>query len=147
MRTLVDTLARQPFFQDMAPRHLEALADCAAQVEFAGGTVVFEAGDASDFFYLVRRGRLVLEAPGGGNRLTAVQAIEPGELVGWSWLVPPHTWRYRGRAVEKTQALAFNRAELRRRCAADGALGYDLLRRFVQVMSARLEVSRRYRAE
>lgn len=147
MRPMAEVLARQPFFQDMAPHHLEALADSCAQVEFAGGTVVFEVGDAADHFYLVRRGRLVLEAPAGGSRLAAVQSVEPGEVVGWSWLVPPHRWRYRGRAVEDTQALAFNGGQLRGSCAADGALGYDLLARFVQVMAARLETSRRYQAE
>jgi CRP/FNR family transcriptional regulator, cyclic AMP receptor protein len=144
MRALVDQLGQQLFFKDMQPAHLAVLADCAAHAEFAADKVVFETDAAADYFYIVIRGRLVLEVPGNQGQWQAVQAIEPGEVVGWSWLVPPHRWRYRGRAAERTQVIAMDGRALRQHCDADGELGYDLLRRFVQVMALRLEASRRH---
>ena len=82
MRALVDLLGQQLFFKDMQPAHLAILADCAARAEFAADKVVFEKEAAADYFYLVIRGRLVLEVPGNEGQWQAVQAIEPGEVVG-----------------------------------------------------------------
>jgi hypothetical protein len=62
--------------------------------------------------------------------------------VGWSWLVAPYRWTFDARATEDTTVIAFDGACLRSKCQTDPALGYDLLQRVVQVMSARLHSAR-----
>ena len=37
-----------------------------------------------------------------------------GDVLGWSWLVPPYRWRFDARATEETSAIAFDG----RACAA-----------------------------
>ena len=56
-------------------------------------------------------------------------------MLGWSWLFPPYRWHFdaprRRRACAR---LAFDGACLRGKCEADPALGYDLMKRFAQVI-------------
>ena len=71
-----------------------------------------------------------------------VDTAHADDVVGWSWLVPPYRWLFDARATEETSAIAFDGACLRGKCEADPAIGYALLQRVVQVMSARLQSAR-----
>jgi hypothetical protein len=48
-----------------------------------------------------------------------VQALGPGEVLGWSWLLPPYEWHYSARAAEPTDVVALDGKALRARCEAD----------------------------
>jgi len=56
--------------------------------------------------------------------------------------VPPHEWRFHGRAVDTTVAIALDGACLRTKCDEHTDLGYELLKRFTQIMVQRLEATR-----
>jgi CRP-like cAMP-binding protein len=104
--------------------------------------MLFREGDPADAFYVVRRGRVALELFVPNRGALTVETIEPGEVVGWSWLFPPYRWHFDGRAVEPVRAIAVDGACLRGKCNADPALGYELMRRFSQVMLERLQATR-----
>ena len=57
-----------------------------------------------------------------------IETLDPGEIVGWSWLFPPYVWHFDARAVDDVRAVAFDGACLRGKCEADHGLGYDLMR-------------------
>jgi hypothetical protein len=71
-----------------------------------------------------------------------IDTAEEGEVLGWSWLVPPYRWTFDGRAVDDVRAVSFDGACLRGKCADDPVLGYDFLQRVLGVMSARLHSAR-----
>jgi CRP/FNR family cyclic AMP-dependent transcriptional regulator len=71
-----------------------------------------------------------------------LQTLEPGEIVGWSWLFPPYRWNFDVRALEPLGAIAFDGACLRGKCDRDPALGYTLMKRFARVLSERLGAAR-----
>ncbi len=122
---------------------LQLIAGCAHNVAFFKGERLFREGDAADTFYLVRRGRVALttHVPARGD--VTIETVEPGEVLGWSWLFPPYTWHFDARAVEDAGVVAFDGACLRGKCDADHALGFELMRRFAQVMIDRLQHTRR----
>jgi CRP/FNR family transcriptional regulator, cyclic AMP receptor protein len=70
-----------------------------------------------------------------------IQTLEGGDVLGWSWLVPPYRWRFDAGAIELTRAIALDGKCLRAKCEADHCLGYDLLKRFLAVMVQRLEAA------
>ena len=142
MQTRESILAGHSFFRDLQPAHLQVLAGCAANVRFNTGQIICKEGDEADYFYLIRHGRVVVEIEGREQTPVAVQALDPNEVLGWSWLVPPHRWRFQARAVEDTRALALDGKCLRTKCEEDRDLGYELLKRFVQIMAQRLEATR-----
>lgn len=132
-------LAEHPFFAGLDPAYLELIAGCASNVRFEAGQQVFEEGEPAEGFFLLRFGRVSVElfAPGKGS--IALQTLEEGDVLGWSWLLPPYRWHHDARAVELTRALAFEGDCLRRKCGEDPRLGYELMSRFAQVIVKRLQ--------
>jgi hypothetical protein len=65
-----------------------------------------------------------------------------GEILGWSWLIPPYNWHFDARAVELTRAIALDGKCLRNKCEQDHDLGYELLKRFAHIMEQRLQATR-----
>lgn len=142
METLEPILAQHPFFQDIEPDDRQLMVGCAANVRFAAGADLFREGDVADQFYLIRHGRVALQVfiPGQG-RIT-IETIEAGEVLGWSWLFPPHRWHFDAQALELTRAIAFDGACLRAKCDEDHDLGYMLMQRFAHIMMQRLQATR-----
>ena len=142
MRTIEQLLTEHPFFAGLPEADLAFIAGCATNVHLRAGEALFREGQAADRFFVVRHGRVAIEVhePAGGA--VTVDTVDDGDIVGWSWLVPPYRWVFDARAVESTSAVAFDGACLRGKCDADPRLGYLLLQRVSTVMFQRLEASR-----
>jgi CRP-like cAMP-binding protein len=139
---LLGIFGNHAFLQGLGQRHLMLLASGVKPVRFAPGTHLGREGEAATTFYLIKSGRVSLDLhpPGGGA--VSVQSVSPGEVVGWSWLVPPHRWRFDCRATEPVDALAFDAQWLRDKCEQDHELGYQLLKHLVTVIACRLTATR-----
>jgi CRP/FNR family transcriptional regulator, cyclic AMP receptor protein len=135
-------LADVPFFAGLRASELELLAGCAKNVHFAQGDVLFREGDPANAFYVVRDGSVALEtfAPARGGM--TIETIDAGEVIGWSWLFAPYRWHFDARALSPVRATAFDGECLRGKCEQDPALGYDLMKRFAQVLIERLQWTR-----
>lgn len=135
-------LARQPFFNGLAPKYLELLAGCSTNVRFEDGEYLSREGAPADEFYLIREGRVAVEVASSERGAIMVQTIEPGAVFGYSWLIPPYRWTFDGRAVGPVFATALDGACLRGKCEEDRDLGYEMMKRFAQVMVDRLSATR-----
>lgn len=76
------------------------------------------------------------------RRVVTVQTVGPGEVLGWSWLVPPYRWQFDCRAADAVRGLTFDAEWLRERCEQDHELGYLLLKQLVIVIASRLAATR-----
>jgi CRP/FNR family transcriptional regulator, cyclic AMP receptor protein len=139
---LEDLVRAHPFFAGLPQEVVDLVAGCGTNVAYARASYVFREGGPADRFFLLRHGRVSLEAflPGRGPRV--FQTLGPGEVVGASWLVEPHVWSWDARALDTVRAIAFDAVCLRDKCDADPALGYALMKRFVPVVVARLQEAR-----
>src|SRR5512142_2553329 len=127
----IDALLREvPVFRGLEPAQLELIAGCGSNVHFDQGAVLFREGDAADIFYLVRHGTVALETYVPARGPAMIETLQPGEVVGWSWLFPPYRWHFDARALTDLRATAFDGACLRGKADADPRLGYDLMSRF-----------------
>jgi CRP/FNR family transcriptional regulator, cyclic AMP receptor protein len=142
METAQDLLAAQPFLEGLTDRQLERLSYYAHRSMFHPGNRVFREGGNADRCWLIQRGRVHLDThiPGRGD--VVVETLGPNAVLGWSWLFPPYRWHFGAVAVETTSTLALDGAGLRRLCAEDPALGYDLSTRFMRVVVERLQATR-----
>jgi len=141
MRTLDALIVESPVFRGLEQDQLDLVAGCASNVTFDAGERLFGEGDPADTFYLVRHGIVAVDTYVPNRGQLTIETAGPGEIVGWSWLVPPYRWHFTGRAVEAVRAVQFDGACLRRKCEGDPLLGYDLLTRFAQVLVSRLEAT------
>lgn len=142
METLARILGEHSFFLGLPSRYIELMVGCAKNVRFLSGETILREGDPADWFYLIREGKVAVQTTVPGRSPVTLQTLGEGEILGWSWLVPPYFWRFDARAVEPVRAIALDGACLRRKCAQDHDLGYELLSRISQVMARRLHATR-----
>ncbi|MDX2044843.1 MAG: cyclic nucleotide-binding domain-containing protein [Acidobacteriota bacterium] len=141
-QTLEPILAEHPFFQGLAAEDIQLVAGCATNAVFKAGEVISREGEPANQFYLLREGKVALEIYVPERGQVVLQTLGAGELVGWSWLIPPYQWRFDVRAVEFVHAFALDGACLRGKCEANPRLGYELLKRVAQVFTERLMATR-----
>lgn len=142
MRTLEDELSELEALRSLAPEHRVTLAGCARHCVFEPGKRIMREGQPADSFYVIRHGAVALETVVPQRGPVTVQTLHDGELLGWSWLVPPYRTAFDARSLGTTRAIAFDAACLRGKCDADPALGYDLLKLLASVFVERLQDTR-----
>ena len=142
METLEPILAEHPFFRELARPDLHLLVGCASNVVFEAGSYIFREGGNADSFYLIRQGKVALETVTPERRSVIIQTVGEGEVLGWSWLVPPYHWSFDAQAVELTRAVALDGKCLRTKCDKHPRLGYELLKGFSCIMAERLQAAR-----
>lgn len=142
MESLQSVLAAQPFLKWMDERHIDAIAECAVSAEFQGGQFLFRQNQDASFFFLITHGRVDVELFSAQGGPVVLQSLRSGDVLGWSWLVPPHHWRMDARAVDDTSAIALDAEKLREKMEQDHELGYELMKRFILVITQRLESAR-----
>ena len=135
-------VALHPFLAGMNQKQLALLTDCAMAVQFKKEQVIFREDELANRFYLIETGKVILESSGGLGDPVVIDTIGAGDLLGWSWMFPPHTWHFTARAVEPTTAIFFYGTILREYCEKDHSLGYELLKRMTVVMNRRMQAAR-----
>lgn len=141
-RSLEQIVTEHPFLRGMSPAHLAVLMDAAMLATFDAGELLFREGDPANRFYLIREGQVVLESPAGESGAVPIQVIGAGDVLGWSWLFPPYSWRFDARTLEPVKAIFFYGTRLREQCEADHDLGYELMKRMAAVVIQRLQATR-----
>lgn len=139
MESLDTLLDATDLMHGLPRRHLQAIAACGSEVRLEPGEYLARWGDVADSFWLVLEGRLALElSPPGRTELTVAVAA-PGEIVGFSWLTPPHLMQFDVRALTIVRAARFDGRAVRERCGAEHWLGFELTRRFAGLAAERIE--------
>ncbi|HQR80543.1 MAG TPA: cyclic nucleotide-binding domain-containing protein [Actinomycetota bacterium] len=142
MRTIAELLEDSPFFAGLDAQALAVFAGCAQTARFDTGELLFRAGQPADTFYVIRHGLVSIEMHAPAKGAVTLTTLDDGEVVGWSWLIPPYVWVFDARAAAPTSAVSFDGACLRAKCDADPALGYALMQRVSQMMYERLQATR-----
>lgn len=140
--SILRLLREHPFLQGLPDPYLQTLASCASNVRFEAGEWVLREGEEARRFYLLRSGQVAIEVYVPERGPVVIQTIGEGEVVGWSWLVPPYRWHFDARAVQLTRAISFDAECLRAKAEQDHELGYELFKRFVPVILQRLQAAR-----
>jgi CRP-like cAMP-binding protein len=138
---IAHVLALHPFVTGLTDAQVTALASCATPVRFDAGATIFREGQPADACYLLHRGDISLQmhAPDGP---LVVETIYGAQVLGWSWLVPPHRWRFDAVAIDAVDAIRLDAACTRRLLRADPELGAVVSQRLLAVVSDRLAHTR-----
>lgn len=142
MKNLETVIAEHPFFKGLDAASVKIIVDCASNVCFQPETYIFKEGNEADYFYLIRQGQVAIEIFAPERGPITVQTVNEGDVLGWSWLFPPYHWQFDARATKLTRATVFDGRCLRTKCETDNRLGYELIKRFSQIVVDRLQATR-----
>lgn len=139
MQTLEPILAEIQLFRGMKPEHIALIAGCASNARFEPGAFLFRTGTPADSFWVIRQGQVALEIHAPARGALTVQTLAEGDVAGWSWVLPPYQRRFDARAVVATRALRMDGTCLRNKFSSDPELGYQLMSRFAQIITKRVD--------
>ncbi len=139
METLKPILKGLPVFAGLPEEYYDLLVGCAKNERAKAGTFLFREDEEATKFFIVREGRVSIELHMPGRGPMTIQTISEEEVFGWSWVLPPYTWHFDARVVEDLRFVSFDAECLRKKFSGDPALGFELLKRFSNIMSKRIE--------
>ena len=135
------TLARSELLAGLEPQHITALVNLADTVSLQSGTRLFSLGDRADNLYVVLSGRVLLSLPlniKGGPQDVFVEEKRPGEILGWSALVPPHRFTLSASARMDSTLAVFRQDQLKELFEQVPALGHTVILNLATVLGNRL---------
>jgi CRP/FNR family transcriptional regulator, cyclic AMP receptor protein len=139
---MADLVLSHPFFVGVDPTLVAAMSSKAEERTYEVGDMLVREGKPAEEFFLVFEGKIALEVGASDHPGITVETIGRGEILGWSWLVSPHRWRFDARAIKPTRVVAINAAAARYALAAHPAFGYHFLMKLLPVIADRLENTR-----
>lgn len=142
MENLERIIAACPFFAGLDAGFTSLIVGCALNVRFDAGSYIFKEGAPADTFYLIRGGKVALEIFAPQRKPIVISTVGEGEILGWSWLLPPYVWKFHAHAIQSIRAIALDGKCLRTKCEENHDLGYEVLKRFVQIIEQRLDATR-----
>ncbi len=139
----IDSLVREhPFCQDLDEAAIALMSGCAKNEQFPAGSMIARENQPSERLFLLRYGTAALEIRRPGHDPLIIETLEAGEILGWSWIVPPYRWAYDVRAVTIVRAISVEAGCLRAKCDDDHSFGYEIYHRILRVMANRLSATR-----
>jgi CRP/FNR family transcriptional regulator, cyclic AMP receptor protein len=137
-----ELVADFPVLARLSAGELARLSTAARTVRFGARERVFSEGQLAEGCWLIHDGRIALDVFIPGRGLVVVQTLGAGDVLGWSWLVPPYRWHFGASATEPTTATRLDTTELRALADVDPGFGYALSRMLFEIMLHRLQATR-----
>lgn len=122
-------LHKHPFFKGVHDWYLEQLGRYAHEQRLEDGDYLICEGMDAKEFYLIMEGEVAVGISSPEREFRPVQTLRAHDIVGWSWLLPPHKWHFDAVAVGSVKVIVLDGVYLRTKCEEDPALGYELTKR------------------
>ncbi|KUL38715.1 hypothetical protein ADL22_17520 [Streptomyces sp. NRRL F-4489] len=126
----------------LPPDRRRRLTEQAREVTLPRATRLFEEGRRADRFWVIRSGQVALDQRVPGRRAAVVETLGRDDVLGWSWLFPPHIWHFGAQTVGQVEALEFDAAVVRALCEDDPVLGRAVYRYVAETVADRLHRTR-----
>lgn len=118
------------------------LAGAMARRELEAGATFMHEGDVTRFLSIIVRGRVALRLRVPERGPVTILTLDPGDIVGWSAIVPPYRATTSATALEPTELASFGAEELRALLATDAEVAAAFLPPVMETMAARVAATR-----
>lgn len=98
-------------------------------VEFGEGKSIFKEGDTAKDFYMLLKGKVLLEQRISPHITVTVYTIKPGQSFGVSSLLEPDTYQSDAICAEPSEILVVGGEDLLRLLEEDHSMGYYLMKK------------------
>ena len=126
----------------LSPAHRDLVAAAAVPVRFGARERLFREGTRAEGCWLIHDGCVALDLAIPGRGEVVVQTLGPGDVLGWSWLIPPYEWHFGAITTRATTATKLDTGQLHRLASEDPQFGYALALSMFQACAQRLQATR-----
>jgi len=138
----IAALSASWFGAGLSPEAIARLAGIAELKDVAVGTELTREGQVTDAFGIVLSGRVALRTLVPERGMVTILTVEPGDVAGWSAIVPPYRGTATAVAIEPVRLLELQGERLRALLRSDPALAASVYPRLLQAVSRRLAATR-----
>lgn len=125
-------------FADLDDEQLNDVA-CLATVEVhPEGTTLFKEGTKHRILYVVLSGSVALDMHVPGRGIVRILTVGPGEVLAWSAFLGDGTMTATAIVQQDVRLIAFSASRLKALCAADCAIGVEVMSQVAVSLSKRL---------
>jgi CRP-like cAMP-binding protein len=149
-----ELIRRYPFFAGLNMDQINKLSKLANEEIVETGHYFFHDDEELDYFYLAVEGAvaIVFELPERDvehkisdqfmrklkTKDVVISTVSPGDVFGWSGLIPPYTATAGSKALTPCRVITFNRKEIVELFNEDCEFGYLMTQKAAQVIRERL---------
>lgn len=102
--------------------------------------VIFRGGDPADMYYMLKRGKVLLEQRISEKISVSVGAVKPGFSFGWSAMLGGERYFMDAVGAEESEALVISGEALLKLLDSDHSMGYRIMQRLLRVVKRRLDI-------
>jgi CRP-like cAMP-binding protein len=106
---------------------------------FGDGAILFDEGQKADLFYMLLKGKILLEVEATEAVTISLGAVKPGYSFGWSALFPGSSYTAYAISVEPCEVLSIPGDKFRDLLEQDHHIGYRFMEAVVRILKRRLE--------
>ena len=106
---------------------------------FEDQEIIFRQGDIADRFYMVKRGKVLLEQRLAEKITVSVGSIKPGFAFGWSTMIEEGYYTTDAVCAEPCEIFLMRGDKIRALCEKDPYMGYLLSRRLLVILKKRYD--------
>ncbi|MGB5559876.1 MAG: cyclic nucleotide-binding domain-containing protein [Paracoccaceae bacterium] len=137
-----EILSEHPVFRDFDEDALDLLAGCARNEHFKPGGRIYGEGEPADRLFVLRQGDVAVEISSSDRAPIIVETRHAGDVLGWSWMVPPYRHTSDAIAQSEVRAISLDATCMRGKCDENPVLGYHLFKYLLPHMAKRIRVLR-----
>jgi CRP/FNR family cyclic AMP-dependent transcriptional regulator len=130
------------FGSELAPETQEKLANLGSIMSFRPEEVILQEGEEATEMGILLSGRLALRTLVPERGPVTILSVEPGDVFGWSAVLPEATAQSTVVATEPSKALVIDGTTLRAALKSDHGLAAGLYPRVLQAVARRLRATR-----
>jgi len=101
--------------------------------------VIFEEGQEADYFYMLLKGKMILEVKASEAIMISLDAVKPGYSFGWSALLPGSRYNSYAICVEPCEILAVPGDGFLELLDKEHTIGYKFMKRVSSILKGRVE--------
>ncbi len=135
----LEDLRKILLFENLTDRMLEDLLPLVETQLFEEREVIYELGNPPERFYLLKRGKVLLEIELSPEIIISLGAIKPGYSFGWSALLASASYASYAVCAEPSETFVIPADKLLALLEADHDMGYLLMHKMAAILKNRLE--------
>lgn len=107
---------------------------------FDENEMIFRQGDKADRFFLLKKGKVLLEQRITDKLTVYLSAIKPGYSFGWSAMLDNTPYSTDAICAEPSQVYSFRESKIKKLMDEDHSLGFIISQRLLRVIKKRLDI-------
>lgn len=135
----IEDLKRISVLDNLTEPMLENMRPLAQLNLFGERHVIYEEGQEADYFYMLLKGKVILEVEASELIMISIEAIKPGYSFGWSALLPGSKCNTYAICVEPCEMMAVPGGKFLELLDKDHTIGYKFMKRVVSILKGRVE--------